>query len=100
MGRAMLTQKVPLRNGEATGMVFELQNAPLVLIKAEKGYLMCGYLDMGAANALGDAAAKVRGVSSIGDALKASIVEVSEEAEKLGVSAGISGKEALERFSG
>ena len=94
----MLT-KIPLKSGEAMGIVVELQNAPLIVIKADKGYLMCGYLDMKAADALGDAAAKVKGVSSIDDVLKASIVEVSEEAKKLGVSVGTSGMEALEMFS-
>ena len=93
-----MTQNVPLKSGEATGMVFELQNASLIIIKADKGYLMCGYLDMKAAEAKGDAAAKVSGVSSIDDALEASIVEASSEAKKLGVKAGMSGRKALERF--
>ncbi|MFH1775025.1 MAG: DUF1805 domain-containing protein [Methanobacteriota archaeon] len=34
------------------------------MIKAEKGFVMCGYLNISAANALGDAAVRVTGVSS------------------------------------
>jgi uncharacterized protein YunC (DUF1805 family) len=75
-----------------------MSRAPLLLVKAERGFVMCGYLNIAAANSLGDAAAKVTGVSSFEDVLKAEVVEVTEEARKLGVKEGISGREALEKM--
>ena len=35
-----------------------MQKYPLLVIKAEKGFLMCGYLNVNAAETLGDTAAK------------------------------------------
>lgn len=73
-------------------------NAPLLFIRAEKGFVMCGYLNMNAANALGDIAAKVTGVSTFEDALQAKVVEVSEKARSIGIAESMRGREALEKM--
>jgi uncharacterized protein YunC (DUF1805 family) len=75
-----------------------MSKAPLLLVKAEKGFVMCGYLNIAAASSLGDVAAKVTGVSSFEDVLEAEVMEVTEEARKLGIKEGISGREALEKM--
>ncbi|MPN23942.1 hypothetical protein SDC9_171335 [bioreactor metagenome] len=59
---------------------------------------MCGYLNIGAAESLGDTAAKVKGVQSFEDMLKATVVEVTKFASDLGVKTGMTGREALEKM--
>jgi len=54
----MLIEQIQLENGCALGLLFEMQKYPLLVIKAEKGFLMCGYLNVNAAETLGDTAAK------------------------------------------
>ncbi|MFI5383749.1 MAG: YunC family protein, partial [Methanosarcina thermophila] len=63
-----------------------------------KGFLMCGYLNINAAETLGDTAAKVKGVQSFEDMLKAKVVEVTRFARELGIEPGMTGKEALEKM--
>jgi uncharacterized protein YunC (DUF1805 family) len=94
----MLIEQIKLENGCAIGLRFEMQKYPLLVIRAEKGFLMCGYLNVNAAETLGDTAAKVRGVQSFEDMLNASVVEVTELARELGIEPGMTGKEALEKM--
>ena len=94
----MLIEQIQLENGCALGLRFEMQKYPLLVIRAEKGFLMCGYLNTGAAENLGDVAAKVKGVQNFEDMLKVSIVEVTELARKLGIEPGMTGQEALEKM--
>ncbi len=94
----MLIEQIQLENGCALGLRFEMQKYPLLVIRAEKGFLMCGYLNVSAAESLGDAAAKVKGVQSFEDMLKAQVVEVTQQARELGIESGITGKEALEKM--
>lgn len=94
----MLIEQIQLENGCALGLRFEMQKYPLLVIRAEKGFLMCGYLNVSAAESLGDTAAKVKGVQSFEDMLKAQVVEVTRFARELGVEAGMTGREALERM--
>jgi uncharacterized protein YunC (DUF1805 family) len=94
----MLIEQIQLENGCALGLRFEMQKYSLLVIRAEKGFLMCGYLNVSAAETLGDTAAKVKGVQSFEDMLKAQVVEVTQFAREIGVEAGMTGKEALERM--
>jgi uncharacterized protein YunC (DUF1805 family) len=77
------------------GFLIELGNAPLILIKAKKGYVMCGYLNINAANKMGDIAGRVSGVKSFDDVLNAKIIEVSENAKKIGLTEGMLVKDFL-----
>lgn len=94
----MLIEQIELENGCALGLRFEMQKYPLLVIRAEKGFLMCGYLNVNAAESLGDVAAKVKGVHSFEDMLKAQIVEITQQARELGIEPGMTGKEALEKM--
>lgn len=94
----MIVEKINIKNGTGLGLIFDMNNAPIIVIKANKGFVMCGYLDINAANKLGDAAAKVKGVNSFEDVLNAEIIEVSLPAKELGIDTGITGKEALEKM--
>lgn len=92
----MLIENIQLENGLALGLSFQMQKAPLIVIRADKGFVMCGYLDMEAAGALDDAAVKVRGVNTFSDVLKASVVDAAPKAIKLGIKPGMTGRQALE----
>lgn len=94
----MLIEQIQLENGCALGLSFQMQKYPLLVIRAEKGFLMCGYLNINAADTLGDTAARVKGVGNFEDMLKAQVVEVTQLARNLGIEPGMTGKEALNRM--
>ncbi len=91
----MKTQIISLKKGEATGYYINLGKAPLLIIQAKKGYVMCGYLNMNAANKIGDIAGRVTGVKTFDDMLNADVVEVSENAKIVGLKQGMNVKEFL-----
>jgi len=72
-----------------------LPSAPLLLLVAPKGYVMCGYLNLETAEKLGQAAAMVKGVESFKDVLEASITAATSKAKELGIEEGMLGREAL-----
>ncbi len=94
----MLVEQVDLENGSALGLKMDMEHAPLLVIRAGKGFVMCGYLNMDVANKLGDAAVRVTGVKSFEDVLNAKAVDVSEAAKKLGITIGMPAKEALNKM--
>lgn len=94
----MIVENIALENGTAIGLKLELQNAPLILIKADKGFVMCGYLNMEVADRLEDIACKVSGVSNFDELLDAEIIELTENARNMGIQIGMKGKEVLERM--
>lgn len=72
---------------------FDTVCAPLgkcnfILIKGEKGYIMCGYLNLSVARRLRDAAVKVTGVTTVKDVIRAKVVALTPEAKKLGIYKG------------
>lgn len=74
----------------------ETHPAPLLLILSETGgFLMCGLLDMQAADSLKASAAKVKNVENFEDMLHASVVEVSQTAYGNGARVGMCGKDIL-----
>jgi len=78
------------------GVKVELPNSPpLLLIVAEKGFVMCGFLNVEAAERLGVAAAMVSGVKSFEDILNAKVKAATSKAKSLGVQLGMRGSEAL-----
>jgi uncharacterized protein YunC (DUF1805 family) len=91
----MLVEEIKLENGSALGLKMDMEHAPLLVIRAAKGFVMCGYLNMDVANKLGDAAVRVTGVKSFEDVLNAKAVDVSEAAKKLGITIGMPAREAL-----
>ena len=95
---SMNTQTMKLENGQVKGFLIELDHAPLILIKARQGYVMCGYLNINTANKLGDIAGRVTGVKSFDDVLQASIVEVSENAKKIGLTEGMNVRDFLNKL--
>ena len=73
--------------------------SPLLVIKAPKGVMGCGYLNVETFNRTGEAAVIVRGVNTHDDMLKVKVVAVSDAARALGIEPGITGEEALQKLS-
>jgi uncharacterized protein YunC (DUF1805 family) len=94
----MEVEQVQLKNGTALGIKIEMKTAPLLLIKTTKGFVMCGYLNIEAAEKMGDTAAKVSGVKTFEDVLNAKVNALTSKAKEMGVKEGMTGKEALEKM--
>jgi len=96
----ILTEVRDIKFKENVGTAISQKDAvsgkSLIAIFGSNGFIMCGLLDMNAADKLGMVAAKVSGVNSIDELLEKKVVAITNNAEKLGVSLGISGLEALE----
>ena len=71
---------------------------PLLLIKGEKGFVMCGYLNGDVAERVGLAAAIVSGVSSFDDVLNAEIKFATSKAKELGIEPGMVVKEVISKL--
>ena len=78
-----------------TGVKIEMRNAPLLLLIAEKGFVMCGYLNIETAEKIGDCACMVRRVKTFEDVLNAEILDATKKAKELGIVDRMSGREAL-----
>ncbi len=50
--------------GKSIGIKIDMGNANLLLIKADTGFIMCGYLNIETAEKLNDAACIVKGVKN------------------------------------
>lgn len=76
-----------------------LGSRKLVLLKGSQGYIMCGYLNLAAAQRFGDAAAKIKGVSTISQALNARVDSCTSAARKKGIHKGQPVKDALKNIA-
>ncbi len=81
------------------GVRVELPDSPpLLLIIAEKGFVMCGFLNVEAAERLGIATAMVSGVKTFDDVLEAQVKALTSKAKSFGVEVGMKGTEALKHM--
>jgi len=81
------------------GVRVELPNSPpLLVVIAEKGFVMCGFLNVEAAERLGVAVAMVSGVKTFEDVLNAQVKAATSKAKGFGVDAGMKGVEALKHM--
>jgi uncharacterized protein YunC (DUF1805 family) len=80
----------------ALGLKVDLPDSPpLVAIIGEKGFVMCGFLNIDAAERLGETAAMVSGVKTFDDVLDAEVKSVTSKAKMKGVKRGMKGREAV-----
>jgi len=88
-----------IKIGEKTAMGIEipLNNAVLVMAIGRKGFVMCGYLNVDAAEKMGDCACVVKSVKDVDELLAGNVVALTSHAKKLGIEIGMTGKEALEK---
>ncbi|PLT33986.1 YunC family protein [Bacillus sp. V5-8f] len=81
------------------GISVLLPKTNLIAISSEKGYIMCGALDIGLLNdRLKDRkiiAGRAVGVKTLEELMDAPLESVTHEAVKLGITIGMQGKKAL-----
>ena len=94
----MRQKEILIKGKKAQACEIELGAKKLIVIKAEKGYLACGYLDLKTAELLQEAAVIVKGVDSWGEMLEKEITAFTKVAAELGIKEGMQGKEALEKL--
>ena len=94
----MQIESIELENGMALGLKFDMEHAPLLVIRAPRGFVMCGYLDISMAERLDDVAVKVTGVRNFEDVLASGVVEATRAAVDLGITVGMPARQALERM--
>ncbi len=88
--------QVKIGDKTCLGIRVELPDSPpLVLVVAEKGFVMCGFLNIEAAERLDVAAAMVSGVKTFEDVLNAEVKATTTKAKRAGVQPGMRGEEAL-----
>jgi uncharacterized protein YunC (DUF1805 family) len=100
----MNQEEIPLKNSIGTGYVLPLGPVNLVWVIARKGLIGCGAIDVAALGKFEYPAARVRPavgtmITTLDDLLSGIIKEVNPTAERLGVRAGMKGKEALDLLS-
>ncbi|WP_240374485.1 YunC family protein [Bacillus piscicola] len=86
-----------------TATTVELPETTLLIVSGEKGYIMCGALDIEVLNGKYPkrkiAAGRALGVRTIDQLVEAPLQSVSKAAEELGVKAGMTGKDAMKKFA-
>jgi len=83
-----------------TGLRADLPDSPpLLLIIGEKGFVMCGFLNIESAEKLGVAAAVVSGVKTFDDVLNGQVKSATSKAKNLGVEVGMKGIDALKHMT-
>lgn len=98
MGLISLTP-IQVDGRQVLGIQVKLPKTNLLAITTEKGYIMCGALDISLLNerlaSRKILAGRAVGVRSLDDLLEAPLESVTDEAEKRGIYAGMKGKEAI-----
>ncbi|HYF92797.1 MAG TPA: DUF1805 domain-containing protein [Symbiobacteriaceae bacterium] len=83
----------------ATAVTVQLPKTSLVAVSTEKGYIMCGALDVPSLNTrLSERriiAGRAFGVRTVADLLEAPLVDVTDAARDLGIVPGMKGRDAL-----
>lgn len=86
-----------------TAVTVQLPKTSLITVSTDKGYIMCGALDIPSLNArLADRriiAGRAFGVRSVEDLLEAPLVDVTDAARELGILPGMKGSDALKLMS-
>lgn len=93
----MVIKEIKIKNSVFKGVELELsKDSNLLVITGDKGYIMCGYLNINTAQKRNDVACIVTGVKTIEDVLNSKIVALTSAAQKLGISMGMEVKKVLE----
>lgn len=90
---------ITIQGHQFIGVEVKLPKTNLVAVASDKGYIMCGALDVALLNERlkdrGIVAARAVGVKTLEELMEAPMESVTIEAEKLGVSVGMKGTDAL-----
>ncbi len=102
-GMAMI-RMVPYALGDSTviGVEVKLPLTTLLAVSTDKGYIMCGALDVALLNDKlkdrGIIAGRAVGVRTLEQLLEAPLESVTHAAEEIGIHAGMKGIDALKRM--
>ena len=88
-------EKIIIDGVEFAGLRIATESAYILMIKASRGFLGCGYFNIAVADKLGEHVALVIGVKTFDDMLDAKLFAVSSAAAELGIIVGMTGKDAL-----
>ena len=100
MERLIYIEKIKIDDKTVLGLKVELPDSPpLLLMVGEKGFIMCGYLNVEVAERLQVAAAMVSGVKSFQDVLEAEIKAATSKAREMGINLDMKGREALKKLA-
>ncbi|MDF2651759.1 MAG: hypothetical protein K0Q73_7564 [Paenibacillus sp.] len=95
----MRVEPILLEGRTAIAIEVKLPKTTLLVVTTDKGYIMCGALDVALLNErLRDrniVAARATGVRTIEELLEAPLESVTYTAEDLGIVAGMTGREAI-----
>ncbi len=92
-------KEISLDGVKLIGLEVDLPNSPpLILIKGSKGFAMCGFLNMEAADRVGVAAVMSSGVNSVEDLLEAPVKGATSKALEMGAKIGEKVSESLRRI--
>jgi len=88
-------EEINLEGNILEGYAIQTENTSILLIEAPHGFLGCGYFSLATAEKVGDAAVIVSGVKDFEEMLAAKVKAVSPAAAARGVTAEMTGREAL-----
>ncbi len=91
-------EELEIEEAKVLGIKIDLPVAPLILLRGKNGFVMCGYLNIDAAEKLGVSCAMVSGVNTFEDVMNAEIKAVTTKAQDIGVKEGMKGREAAKIF--
>lgn len=99
----MIHEKIQLTRKQADGYVISLGKVNLVNVVTDVGMVGCGAFDVNALDKFDYPAARVKPskgnyVVSVEDLLEGIVKDANEAATKIGIKAGMSGREALEKL--
>lgn len=93
---------IPMANGVAVAVEVHLPKTKLLAVTAGDGYIMCGALDVRLLDerlaSRQIVAGRAVGVRTIDDLLSAPLESVTQAAAARGITAGMTGREAIERL--
>lgn len=95
-------QPIAYEEGTALAVTVRLPKTTLLAVTTDKGYIMCGALDVGLLNerlaSREIIAGRAVGVKTIQELLDAPLESVTSTAEQLGIHVGMTGKEAVRKM--
>jgi uncharacterized protein YunC (DUF1805 family) len=81
-------ENVQLQGKDLTFYHLDMPSAPLLILKGKNGFVMCGYLNLEAAEKLGDFAVRATGVKDLSSLLDAQVAGCTQKARIAGVETG------------
>jgi uncharacterized protein YunC (DUF1805 family) len=78
-------KKIKIGKKSIHALSMKLGEKNLIVLRGSKGYVMCGYLNLDAAEKFKEAAVKIVKVATIKEALNSEVFECSFQAKRLGI---------------